>query len=159
MRFDSFFSHSANRLNLFFSITHKCGWIEFTDFLCHSLRSFFFLSCKSIEFVIWKASWIYYISKNYHYISLCSHLSHLILITSVFILSSAAFAVIASSNHLSSRCQEYGIPSLCFHAFPLCDDSGDKPKPRRICKDECQILESDVCKTEYILAKRHKLIG
>ncbi|XP_025080891.1 inactive tyrosine-protein kinase transmembrane receptor ROR1-like isoform X2 [Pomacea canaliculata] len=71
----------------------------------------------------------------------------------------AAFAVIASSNHLSSRCQEYGIPSLCFHAFPLCDDSGDKPKPRRICKDECQILESDVCKTEYILAKRHKLIG
>ncbi|KAL8575332.1 hypothetical protein ACOMHN_003166 [Nucella lapillus] len=71
----------------------------------------------------------------------------------------AAFAVIASSHHLSQRCQEFGIPSLCFHAFPLCDDSGDKVRPRQICRDECEVLENDVCKTEYVLAKSHRLIG
>ncbi|KAL8604777.1 hypothetical protein ACOMHN_017735 [Nucella lapillus] len=71
----------------------------------------------------------------------------------------AAFAVIASTDHLSQRCQDYGIPSLCFHAFPLCDDSGDKPRPRQICRDECEILENDLCKTEYLMAKRHRLIG
>lgn len=71
----------------------------------------------------------------------------------------AAFAVIGSSTHLSLRCQEFGIPSLCYHAFPLCDDSGSKPRPRQICKDECEILENDICKTEYILARRHEMIG
>ncbi|XP_076441150.1 inactive tyrosine-protein kinase transmembrane receptor ROR1-like [Babylonia areolata] len=71
----------------------------------------------------------------------------------------AAFAVIASSHHLSQRCQDFGIPSLCYHAFPLCDDTGDRPRPRQICRDECEVLENDVCKTEYVLAKSHRLIG
>ncbi|KAK6180051.1 hypothetical protein SNE40_012270 [Patella caerulea] len=71
----------------------------------------------------------------------------------------AAFAVIGSSNHLSTECQSFAIPSLCYHAFPLCDETRGKPRPRQICKDECEMLEDDICKTEYILAKRHPLIG
>ncbi|ESO86644.1 hypothetical protein LOTGIDRAFT_51609, partial [Lottia gigantea] len=71
----------------------------------------------------------------------------------------AAFAVIGSSNHLSKECQTFAIPSLCYHAFPLCDDSRGKPRPKQICKDECEALEDNICKTEYILAKRHPLIG
>ncbi|KAK7495062.1 hypothetical protein BaRGS_00013702 [Batillaria attramentaria] len=69
----------------------------------------------------------------------------------------AAFAVIASSNHLSQRCQDYGIRSLCFHAFPLCDESSDKPRPRQICRDECVILENDLC--NKLLPKCHLLKG
>ncbi|XP_041360265.1 tyrosine-protein kinase transmembrane receptor Ror-like isoform X2 [Gigantopelta aegis] len=71
----------------------------------------------------------------------------------------AAFAVIGSSSHLSTQCQEYAIPSLCFHAFPLCMEGGENAEPRQICKDECEVLENDVCRTEYVLAKRHPLIG
>ncbi|CAL1536023.1 unnamed protein product [Lymnaea stagnalis] len=72
----------------------------------------------------------------------------------------AAFAVIGASNHLSPKCQQYGIQSLCYHAFPLCDLSLERQnKPRQICKDECELLENETCRTEYLLAKRHPLIG
>ena len=71
----------------------------------------------------------------------------------------AAFTVIATSSELSQRCGEHAIPSLCYYAFPLCDDSGEKAKPRKICRDECETLENDLCKTEYIIAKSHPLIG
>lgn len=76
-----------------------------------------------------------------------------------FPLPTAAFAVIGASSHLSQKCQQYGIQSLCYHALPLCDQKADKPKPRQICKDECEYLESDICRTEYLMAKRHELIG
>ncbi|XP_059167890.1 inactive tyrosine-protein kinase transmembrane receptor ROR1-like, partial [Physella acuta] len=71
----------------------------------------------------------------------------------------AAFAVIGATPKLSDACQKYGIESLCYHAFPPCDETSSKPKPRQICKDECERLESDICKAEYLLAKRHDLIG
>ncbi len=31
-------------------------------------------------------------------------------------------------------------------------------KPRDLCKDECEILENDLCKTEYIIARSNSLI-
>ncbi|NP_001191466.1 ror precursor [Aplysia californica] len=71
----------------------------------------------------------------------------------------AAFAVIQASSHMSQRCQQYGIQSLCYHAFPLCDKTADRPTPRKICRDECLALENDICRTEYLMAKRHNLIG
>ncbi|XP_064606220.1 tyrosine-protein kinase transmembrane receptor Ror-like isoform X2 [Liolophura sinensis] len=71
----------------------------------------------------------------------------------------AAFTIIAGSKDLSSECQQYVVPALCYHAFPLCDERGGQPKPRQICKDECLKLETDLCKTEYILAKTHHVIG
>jgi len=71
----------------------------------------------------------------------------------------AAFTVIATSSDLSQRCGEYAIPSLCFYAFPLCDSEAPTPRPRKICRDECELLENDLCKREYIIAKTHPLIG
>ena len=71
----------------------------------------------------------------------------------------AAFTVIATSTDLSLQCGEYAIPSLCYNAFPLCDDSGRKPKAREICRDECETLEITLCKTEYVIAKSHPLLG
>ncbi|XP_078658131.1 inactive tyrosine-protein kinase transmembrane receptor ROR1-like [Branchiostoma floridae x Branchiostoma belcheri] len=71
----------------------------------------------------------------------------------------AAFTVIGTSSDLTKRCADYAIPSLCHYAFKYCDEHFPYPQPRQLCRDECEILENDICKTEYILAKTHHLIG
>ena len=77
----------------------------------------------------------------------------------VLMLISAALGVIAHSNDLSAKCQKYAVPSLCHNAFNLCDETALAPRPRQICRDECEALERDICKNEYIVAKQHSLIG
>jgi len=71
----------------------------------------------------------------------------------------AAFTVIAHSGDLSQSCAEFAVPSLCHAAFPLCDDQSGKPVPKQLCRDECEVLENDVCRLEYAIAKQHPLIG
>ncbi|KAH9491968.1 Inactive tyrosine-protein kinase transmembrane receptor ror1 [Bulinus truncatus] len=72
----------------------------------------------------------------------------------------AAFAMIGASSHMSQKCEPFGIQSLCYFAFPLCDaTSTSLAKPRQICKDECELLESDICQKEYLMAKNTDIIG
>lgn len=71
----------------------------------------------------------------------------------------AAFTVIATSHDVSLQCHRYAISSLCHFAFPLCDDNLLEPTPRQVCRDECELLESNICRMEYTIAKKHPLIG
>ncbi|XP_013380746.1 inactive tyrosine-protein kinase transmembrane receptor ROR1 [Lingula anatina] len=71
----------------------------------------------------------------------------------------AAITVIEQTTEMSERCEEYAIPLLCHFNFPLCDNSGVEPQPRQICQEECNILMTDMCKTEYVLAKTQPVIG
>ncbi|KAL3271515.1 hypothetical protein HHI36_021994 [Cryptolaemus montrouzieri] len=98
-----------------------------------------------------------------------------------------AFLVISQSNDISSSCEKFVHPSMCYSAFPTCI----APKPvnkfqkeiiskgeeyltkekfstmrntltkylRRVCKDDCLLLETELCLKEYAIARRHPIIG
>jgi len=67
------------------------------------------------------------------------------------------FKVITASPDLSSKCAEFALPSICLSTFAICDKT--RKRPRKICRDECEILERDVCQSELAIAKRHPLLG
>ncbi|XP_060534424.1 tyrosine-protein kinase transmembrane receptor Ror-like isoform X2 [Cylas formicarius] len=101
----------------------------------------------------------------------------------------SSLAVISRSNDISQSCSKFAQPSICFSAFPLCLDSKQineyqrshakdfklitnaaKKKFKdirkkltnslgRICRDECMLLETELCSKEYSIAKRHPVIG
>lgn len=129
-----------------------------------------------------------------------------------------AFQVTKYSNDISSHCEQYAVPSLCYSTFPICRDplftnkkyfseakkifklqpgseinyngipkviysvniiNGLQPQLandenmsieifnfrynstilKRVCKQDCEILETELCQTEYAIAKRHPHIG
>ncbi|KAM3964181.1 LOW QUALITY PROTEIN: tyrosine-protein kinase transmembrane receptor Ror [Aphomia sociella] len=136
-----------------------------------------------------------------------------------------ALQVTRYSNDISSNCEGYALPSLCYSTFPICRDplvtnenffkeaklvfgmlsatntsaisnvnDDDTPEIvfenlphgvlphinnannrtviiemlnyrynstvlRRVCKQDCEILENELCQTEYAIAKRHPHIG
>ncbi|XP_062617741.1 inactive tyrosine-protein kinase transmembrane receptor ROR1-like isoform X3 [Saccostrea cucullata] len=71
----------------------------------------------------------------------------------------SGFTIIASSSEMSTTCHQYAIPFLCYYTFPPCDHTSDEPRPRQVCRDECEELEQNICIKEYKLGMIHPEIG
>lgn len=69
-----------------------------------------------------------------------------------------AFRVIDISNSLSEQCALFVKPTLCYSAMPICKP-GKSTEPELICQEDCKILEEDICKKEYAIAKKHDIIA
>ena len=69
----------------------------------------------------------------------------------------SAFTVITASPDLTEACSHYAIPSICLATFPLCDRRTEKP--RKICREECEMLEDQLCRKELAIARQHALLG
>ncbi len=92
-----------------------------------------------------------YIGSNYIYIS--EGLSHEYIERKL----QGVFTAIAASQQMSPECEEFALPSICLSTFPICDQKTQKP--RKICRDECEILAHDKCKSEHALARQHPLLA
>jgi len=72
----------------------------------------------------------------------------------------AVFTSLAASRSMSDVCRQYVIPAYCYITFPLCvvsnghvtSDVRDRPQVRRLCKQDCLLLETNYCLTEYSAA-------
>ena len=69
----------------------------------------------------------------------------------------SAFSVISSSQYLGAACSNYAVPAICASSFPPCDKMTERP--RKICREECEILEDDLCRQEAVLARRYGMLG
>lgn len=45
-------------------------------------------------------------------------------------------------SDLSEKCEDYAIKSLCYAALPLCNENAPEQEPRKLCREECEILVS-----------------
>ena len=65
--------------------------------------------------------------------------------------------MMANFGEMSQQCRNFAVPTLCYYAFPVCDELTGGA--RKLCRDECELLENDVCKVEFGLARDHHLLG
>lgn len=54
---------------------------------------------------------------------------------------------------LLKKCVNYALRAICVTTYPYCT-SASKPSPIRLCKEDCEELESGVCKTDFKVARQ-----
>ena len=64
-----------------------------------------------------------------------------------------AFSVITESSELSDECRPFAVPSICLSTFPMCDRRTNRP--RKLCRDECELLEGAICRKELAIARQY----
>lgn len=60
---------------------------------------------------------------------------------------------------MSDGCKGYVLPTLCNYAFPPCDSSRSKPKPRKFCRDDCLVLKNDICQEDFERAQKLSFVA
>ena len=60
------------------------------------------------------------------------------------------------TRSISGTCWPHAKVLICYHTFPVC--KGDSYSQHPFCQDECNYLETRVCRKEFALAKSISLI-
>jgi len=75
--------------------------------------------------------------------------------------TTAVFRSAAMSRSLSDICTQYIVPAFCHITFPLCVVDGGvvgdvrrQLQVRRLCREDCLMLETKYCETEYSAVRR-----
>lgn len=61
-----------------------------------------------------------------------------------------AFATSILTDYIHPACQKSLVKALCFNLFPPCE-KGNPPRPRLLCKDQCEVLKARTCSKEVDL--------
>lgn len=72
---------------------------------------------------------------------------------------SIAYSRIQDYKKISKQCRPFVQPLLCHFNFPSCDKTSSVPTPRHICYEKCELLRTDICKNEYLEARKASLQG
>jgi len=63
------------------------------------------------------------------------------------------------TGYMHPSCKNSLVKALCYNLFPPCQ-SGRHPRPRLLCKDECEVLQARTCSKEFrYLRKRLGLLA
>jgi len=64
-------------------------------------------------------------------------------------------------QHQHERCGYFAARALCHYTFPLCKMThrAAVPSVRRLCRSDCEALETNICTTLYGLARNHPAIS
>ena len=54
---------------------------------------------------------------------------------------------------LLKDCAKYALKAICLTTYPYCSSS-NKPKPVRLCREDCEELQSGVCKSDFRVARQ-----
>lgn len=56
-------------------------------------------------------------------------------------------------SRLLVTCEKYALKAICLTTYPYCANSSE-PKPVQLCKEDCEELESNVCESDFRVARQ-----
>lgn len=74
---------------------------------------------------------------------------------------------IHNSSQVSEPCKKYAEKAFCYHNFEMCDNQSSVANSAasldvaviRICRNDCSVMEKDICPEEYTTARQHSMVG
>ena len=59
---------------------------------------------------------------------------------------------------LLEQCAKYALKAICVTTYPYCSNTS-KPRPVRVCKEDCEELESSVCASDFKVARQFSYLA
>ncbi|KAM7429253.1 hypothetical protein ABFA07_019869 [Porites harrisoni] len=60
---------------------------------------------------------------------------------------------------LLEQCAKYALKAICVNMYPYCSSSRKPIKPVRLCKEDCEELESTICASDFKVAREFKYLA
>jgi len=60
---------------------------------------------------------------------------------------------------LLEQCAKYALKAICVNTYPYCSSSHKPIKPVRLCKEDCEELESTICASDFNVAREFNYLA